>query len=272
MQAAQDRQKSYVDRKRKPMEFEVGDKIMLKVSPWKGVVRFDLKKCYSDEPLVMPLEGVHIDDMLQFEGVTLCTAHTGTYELGESSAAATARLGAPVRDGLYRIMDTIERGGGFTPAAMEVGYGITDAWDDLAKSMDASDAAHFGVIALRTQVSAQQSDTNWRVVDYRFQTTVGTQQEEIKELRAADRKLRAQLIQVLTALKSCQTQLTAALGRIQIVEATRIPAQPEKMAPKRTTRANPANTTTTTTTVTDAQLEALIEQGIAKALRARDGD
>ncbi|GJW42172.1 putative reverse transcriptase domain-containing protein [Tanacetum coccineum] len=40
MQAAQDQQKSYTDRKRKPMEFEVGDRVMLKVSPWKGVVRF----------------------------------------------------------------------------------------------------------------------------------------------------------------------------------------------------------------------------------------
>ncbi|GKE86798.1 putative reverse transcriptase domain-containing protein [Tanacetum coccineum] len=40
MQAAQDRQKSYADRKRKSMEFEVGDMVMLKVSPWKGVVRF----------------------------------------------------------------------------------------------------------------------------------------------------------------------------------------------------------------------------------------
>ncbi|GKD36472.1 hypothetical protein Tco_1251981 [Tanacetum coccineum] len=40
MQAAHDRQKSYADRKRKPMEFEVGDRVMLKVSPWKGVVRF----------------------------------------------------------------------------------------------------------------------------------------------------------------------------------------------------------------------------------------
>ncbi|GJU91958.1 ribonuclease H-like domain-containing protein [Tanacetum coccineum] len=38
MQAARDRQKSYADLKRKPMEFEVGDKVMLKVSPWKGVV------------------------------------------------------------------------------------------------------------------------------------------------------------------------------------------------------------------------------------------
>ncbi|GJQ91422.1 putative reverse transcriptase domain-containing protein [Tanacetum coccineum] len=40
MQAARDRQKSYADLKRKPMEFQVGDKVMLKVSPWKGVVRF----------------------------------------------------------------------------------------------------------------------------------------------------------------------------------------------------------------------------------------
>nr|GFC75568.1 hypothetical protein [Tanacetum cinerariifolium] len=61
------------DQKRKPMEFEIGDRVMLKVSPWKGVVRVhhafhvsNLKKCYSEEPLVMPLEGVHIDDTLQF--------------------------------------------------------------------------------------------------------------------------------------------------------------------------------------------------------------
>ncbi|GJU15061.1 putative reverse transcriptase domain-containing protein [Tanacetum coccineum] len=40
MQAARDRQKSYADLKRKPMEFQVGDKVMLKVLPWKGVVRF----------------------------------------------------------------------------------------------------------------------------------------------------------------------------------------------------------------------------------------
>nr|GEY59232.1 putative reverse transcriptase domain-containing protein [Tanacetum cinerariifolium] len=40
MQAARDRQKSYADLKRKLMEFQVEDKVMLKVSPWKGVVRF----------------------------------------------------------------------------------------------------------------------------------------------------------------------------------------------------------------------------------------
>ncbi|GJR75635.1 putative reverse transcriptase domain-containing protein [Tanacetum coccineum] len=36
IQAARDRQKSYADVRRKPLEFQVGDKVMLKVSPWKG--------------------------------------------------------------------------------------------------------------------------------------------------------------------------------------------------------------------------------------------
>ncbi|GKD86214.1 putative reverse transcriptase domain-containing protein [Tanacetum coccineum] len=41
IQAARDRQKSYADRRRKLLEFQVGDKVMLKVSPWKGVICFD---------------------------------------------------------------------------------------------------------------------------------------------------------------------------------------------------------------------------------------
>nr|GEW45707.1 putative reverse transcriptase domain-containing protein [Tanacetum cinerariifolium] len=53
IQAAQDQQKSYADRKQKLMEFEVGDRVML-------------KKCYADEPLAMTLEGVYIDETLQF--------------------------------------------------------------------------------------------------------------------------------------------------------------------------------------------------------------
>ncbi|GJT73880.1 putative reverse transcriptase domain-containing protein [Tanacetum coccineum] len=109
IQAARDRQKSYANLKRKPMEFQVGDRVMLKVSPWKGVVYFgkrgklnpryvgrfkvlvkvsvvayklelpqelsrvhntfhvsNLKKCYTNEPLAVPLDRLHIDDKLHF--------------------------------------------------------------------------------------------------------------------------------------------------------------------------------------------------------------
>ncbi|GJY95327.1 putative reverse transcriptase domain-containing protein [Tanacetum coccineum] len=43
LKAVKDRQKSYADNRRKPLEFEVGDRVLLKVSPWKGVVRFEKK-------------------------------------------------------------------------------------------------------------------------------------------------------------------------------------------------------------------------------------
>nr|GEU56044.1 putative reverse transcriptase domain-containing protein [Tanacetum cinerariifolium] len=101
--------KSYANSKRKPMEFQVRDKVMLKFLPWKGVIHFgkrgklntkyvrpfkvlekvgfiayklelpqelsrvhntfhvsNLKKCYADEPLAVPLDGLYFDDKLHF--------------------------------------------------------------------------------------------------------------------------------------------------------------------------------------------------------------
>ncbi|GJX83676.1 hypothetical protein Tco_0333157 [Tanacetum coccineum] len=43
LKAARERQKSYADNRRKPLEFKVGDRVMLKVLPWKGVIRFGKK-------------------------------------------------------------------------------------------------------------------------------------------------------------------------------------------------------------------------------------
>nr|GEW99921.1 putative reverse transcriptase domain-containing protein [Tanacetum cinerariifolium] len=79
-QAARDRQKSYADLKCKPMEFQIGNRVMLKVSPWKGVLELpqelskvhntfymsNLKKCHADKPLAVPLDGLHFDDKLHF--------------------------------------------------------------------------------------------------------------------------------------------------------------------------------------------------------------
>ncbi|GKB75159.1 putative reverse transcriptase domain-containing protein [Tanacetum coccineum] len=72
MQAAHDRQKSYADLKRKLMEFQVGDKVMLKVSPLKGVVHFG-KRGKLNPRYVGPfkvlekfVDGLHLDDKLHF--------------------------------------------------------------------------------------------------------------------------------------------------------------------------------------------------------------
>ncbi|GJX08965.1 putative reverse transcriptase domain-containing protein [Tanacetum coccineum] len=43
LKTARSRQQSYADKRRKPLKFKVGDRVLLKVSPWKGVVRFGKK-------------------------------------------------------------------------------------------------------------------------------------------------------------------------------------------------------------------------------------
>ncbi|GJU70501.1 putative reverse transcriptase domain-containing protein [Tanacetum coccineum] len=43
LKAVRDHQKSYVDYRHKPLEFKVGDHVLLRVTPWKGVVRFGKK-------------------------------------------------------------------------------------------------------------------------------------------------------------------------------------------------------------------------------------
>nr|GEZ99525.1 putative reverse transcriptase domain-containing protein [Tanacetum cinerariifolium] len=44
IQAVRDRQKIYADVRRKPPKFQMGDRVMLKVSPWKGVIRFGKRR------------------------------------------------------------------------------------------------------------------------------------------------------------------------------------------------------------------------------------
>nr|GEW39067.1 putative reverse transcriptase domain-containing protein [Tanacetum cinerariifolium] len=55
LKALRDRQKSYADKRMKPLEFSVGDYVLLKLSPWKGVVRFRKKRKLATR-LVGPFE------------------------------------------------------------------------------------------------------------------------------------------------------------------------------------------------------------------------
>ncbi|GKE37740.1 putative reverse transcriptase domain-containing protein [Tanacetum coccineum] len=59
---ARDHQKSYADKRCKPLEFEVGDRVLLKVSPWKGVVHFGKR----DANLHVPLDEIKVDKILYF--------------------------------------------------------------------------------------------------------------------------------------------------------------------------------------------------------------
>nr|GEV27968.1 retrovirus-related Pol polyprotein from transposon 17.6 [Tanacetum cinerariifolium] len=82
LKAARDRQKSYANNRRKPLKFEVGDQVLLKESPWKGVVLFETKEklapryvgpfeilekiCPVANHLRLPRKEIKVDKTLRF--------------------------------------------------------------------------------------------------------------------------------------------------------------------------------------------------------------
>ncbi|GJS71762.1 putative reverse transcriptase domain-containing protein [Tanacetum coccineum] len=72
-------QKSYADRRAKPLEFEVGDMVLVKVSPWKDTVHFGkrrklspcyigpfkiLARCLAEGDIIVPIDDIQLDDKL----------------------------------------------------------------------------------------------------------------------------------------------------------------------------------------------------------------
>ncbi|GJT17435.1 putative reverse transcriptase domain-containing protein [Tanacetum coccineum] len=77
LKTARSRQKSYADKRRKPLEFQVGDRVLLKVSPWKGVVRFEpirsWTRCEKAKAEKNPISQVRWNTLrqgLKYTGVT----------------------------------------------------------------------------------------------------------------------------------------------------------------------------------------------------------
>ena len=61
LKAVQDRQKSYTDQHRREMEYQIGDKVFQRVSPWKGIMRFGNKGKLSPH-YIEPYEIIELID------------------------------------------------------------------------------------------------------------------------------------------------------------------------------------------------------------------
>ncbi|GJX83455.1 integrase, catalytic region, zinc finger, CCHC-type containing protein [Tanacetum coccineum] len=197
-----------------------------------------------------------------------CTTPASRYEVGEGSAAAATRLIGPAiaREDPYRFVDMVDAAIG-DPMSRESDDGITDTWDDLVGTIqDIAPTTLEGVNRRVTELSTtfdQETKILYGMMEdaqddrtllrgrvnilfrdrlFHHHTSVLMEQEarlsraawaqsmaRTTEREAADRRRQEQLVQTLTLLKSCQTQLTAALRRIDTLEA-RGPAPPE--APK----------------------------------------
>ncbi|GKE26827.1 hypothetical protein Tco_1442211, partial [Tanacetum coccineum] len=184
----------------------------------------------------------------------------------ESSSASTARPTGGFRAD-YGFVGTLDDEIRRDPRR-EVGYGITDTWDEMVEDMQGTPAV---------------TDLAGRLDDAKDDRSLMS--DQLNMLRSY-RRAHARTVRLIKSearlsreawVLSMDASDTAHSESQQI--PAREPARPEileeavhKMAPKRTTRSTPATTTTPTTSVTDEQLKRLIDQGVDDALAARDAD
>nr|GFB57111.1 hypothetical protein [Tanacetum cinerariifolium] len=162
----------------------------------------------------------------------LCYAPGSRFKVGKSSSAPTVRPPGYSRPG-YRFIAILDDEI-MQDLERDVRYGITNSCNEIAETMQGAPATD------ETEFGGSTSFRDHRVARGRPQETS-------------------------TVYRGTKTADETSDPNDRVLET--------KMAPKGTTRANPATTTTTTITfVTDAQLEALIKQGVAKALAACDAD
>nr|GEU64094.1 putative reverse transcriptase domain-containing protein [Tanacetum cinerariifolium] len=209
------------------------------------------------------------------------------FKIRESSIAGGARQPGPTESDLRRCR------------VEQAGYGITDTWDEIVDKMveiapTTLEGVNERVTELDTTVRQRTDEFEVRFEDAQYdrallrvrvntlfrdrldhrRTAILMDREAMysheawafsmdrsSAIAAHVRTLETLVASLITQTTSLQTQLTTALGHI------------EKMAPnKRTKRATPTTTTTPITTITNAQLQALIHQGVAAALAKRDVD
>nr|GEY62244.1 putative reverse transcriptase domain-containing protein [Tanacetum cinerariifolium] len=142
-----------------------------------------------------------------------------------------------------------------------------EAW---VRATDASDLVHGEVMSLRTTVLGQMSEIR------ELQAADRSRQTVISELLRIDHRRSTEISELRTALQGQVTALQAQVTTLQGQQGlARDPTQPKlpkekQMAPRRTTRSTADQETVNATTVTNAQLQAMIDQGVTAALAARD--
>nr|GFA43749.1 hypothetical protein [Tanacetum cinerariifolium] len=233
------------------------------------------------------------------------TASALGFEIGESSATGAVKQQGPTDSDLrrcrveqagYGITDTwdeiVDKMIEIAPTTLEgVNERVTELDTTVRQRTDEFEVrfedAQFDRALLRAQVNTLFRDKPDHQAMYSREAWAFSM-DRSSTIAAHVRTLETQVAALITQTTSMQTQLTTTLGRIKVLEA-RDPEPQEgpaeagsswlscmvinKMAPKkRTMRATPATATTPTTTITNAQLQALIDRGIAAALAERDAD
>nr|GFA50405.1 reverse transcriptase domain-containing protein [Tanacetum cinerariifolium] len=228
------------------------------------------------------------------------------YEVGESSSAAAAKPAEGLRAD-YGFVTTMDREI-MRDLEKEVSFRITDSWDEIAETLQGAPVSTDTELGrymreFETRVRQDTEEIYMRLDDEQkarmsreawvrstdasdlvhgevmsLRTTVLGQMTEIRELHAADRKRQTVISELLRAdhMRSTEIiELRTALQDSQIyqrrlVAIHRLDHVMKQMAPKRTTRLTTDQETVNTTSVTNAQLQAMINQGVTAALAARD--
>nr|GEZ71196.1 putative reverse transcriptase domain-containing protein [Tanacetum cinerariifolium] len=243
LQAAHDRQKSYADIRRKPLEFQVGDKVMLKVSPWKGVVRFG-KRGKLNPRYIGPFKVLAKVGTVAYRlelPQQLSRVHS-TFDVSNLKKCLSDEPLAIPLDELH-IDDKLR----FVEEPVEI-------MDREIKQL-----RHSRISIIKVRWNSKQGPEFTREREDQFKqkyphlftnrasSSTTRRQTVISELLRTDHRRSTEITDLRTALQG-----------------------QKQMAPKRTTRSTADQETINATSVTNAQLQAMIDQGVTAALAARD--
>ncbi|GJT26629.1 putative reverse transcriptase domain-containing protein [Tanacetum coccineum] len=239
----------------------------------------------ASPPLILPSTNCRADvpEVMLPPQKRLCIAPGPRYEIRECSSAPTARPTGGFRAdyGFVGTMDTEIR----CDPDREIGYGMTDVWEDpdeIAEEIPDTNEIYGRLDDAQDDRSLISSKLNLLCRDRRsYARTARLIKSEARASRddweqfmdASDTtRSEAQLVEALTLLSTLLNQMVALQSQQR---PARDPPHPDKMPPRKAPRTitTPVIATTTITThVTNAQLKALIDQGFADALAARDAD